>query len=945
MDMFTVDDNIVRWERSLLPLRGMARLPVLLPLAWHLRQRDGERALALAGEALALLDNAGLPDAERASAKARMALVEAENNWLHGKLDLAREQATTILDTFTALDDLAGCADSHWLLAWIAIDSGDHARSDEELAHVADSARAAGDGLRASLGEAALARWAMLKDRNLALARWGSRFDAEVAHLHPSLATWVNDFLALSASAAADFGAAAGYYIRCYETALETGQLRAAITAATNIGEDFTALNDHQSALEWMQNALDLARPTGWPRSVGACLMHTADTLRRLGQLDAARCMLEEALQILTPLANARSYAIALQYMGDLSLDLGNCEAALDAFLRLEQRAAALDQADFRSIARRGQAHALSQLNRPEEALAVATSAIALASEQQSPYNHIAALRVMALIHARHSLAPPAGMKALNPALHYMEQALEVSLGIEGHQVPGELYDAMAHEYASNGYYARAYEIALLASGAREKTHSQEATNRAIAMQVHHRTEHARNEGYHHRELAESEARRAEVLQRTSETLERLSAIGQEITTHLDASAVYQALDRHVHALLDANTFAIYLTDASGQHLNRAFGVEMGRELPDNSIPMSHPHAYSVRCLADRREIYIEDMSLAPTSEVVPGTVANMSALFIPLSVGERPIGVMTVQSGAAHAYDDLERLVFRTLCAYGAIALDNAEAYRQLQDAQAQLVSQEKLAALGSLMAGVAHELNTPIGNSLLIASTLQAKTAEIEAQMNGPGLRKSELASFIADSQKASTLVMRGLTSAADLVNSFKQVAVDRTTEQRRNFNLQQVCHEILATMMNRIRASQHTIDMEVQDSIGMDSYPGPFGQVIANFINNALLHAFDEGRCGAMRLSARMGAEGRVLVEFSDNGGGIAPQHLGRIFDPFFTTKLGQGGSGLGLSISYNIVTALLGGQITVDSSADKGTCFTLDLPLTAPAHDPACPAAIY
>jgi signal transduction histidine kinase len=315
----------------------------------------------------------------------------------------------------------------------------------------------------------------------------------------------------------------------------------------------------------------------------------------------------------------------------------------------------------------------------------------------------------------------------------------------------------------------------------------------------------------------------------------------------------------------------------------------------------------------------------------------NMSALFAPLTVGERAIGVMTVQAPQSRAYGENERMIFRTLCAYGAIALDNAEAYRQLQDAQAQLVSQEKLAALGSLMAGVAHELNTPIGNSLLIASTMQEKTAEIELLMNGPGLRRSELAGFIADSQKAAALVMRGLTSAADLVNSFKQVAVDRTTEQRRFFNLQQVCHEIIATMMNRIRAANHSIELEVPDTVGMDSYPGPFGQVITNFINNALLHAFAPGTSGKMRLSAQLHGDGRVQIDFSDDGLGIPPEHLGRIFDPFFTTQLGPGGSGLGLSISYNIVTSLLGGHITVGSGAPQGTCFTLDLPLTAPQPD--------
>ena len=548
------------------------------------------------------------------------------------------------------------------------------------------------------------------------------------------------------------------------------------------------------------------------------------------------------------------------------------------------------------------------------------------------------------MIHARHALPAPPDMAELNPALHYLHLALAVAGTIDGYILPGDLLDALAREYAQAGQYAQAYDIALQASAAREKTHSQEATNRAIAMQVHHQTEHARAEGYHHRELAASEARRAEVLQQTSATLERLSAIGQEITTHLDAAAVFQALDRHVHALLPVSTFACYMTDQSGAFLARAFGVESGKTLATNAIPLTNPNSYSVRCLLERREVYVENIIEDQNSTVVPGTLHNLSVLFVPLMVGERALGVMTVQAMHARAYGERERLIFRTLCAYGAIALDNANAYSQLKDAQTQLVSQEKLAALGALMAGVAHELNTPIGNSLLIASTMLQKTEDVARLMNGPGLRRSDLATYIEDAGRASELVMRGLTSAADLVNSFKQVAVDRTTEQRRGFNLEQVAHEIIATMMNRIRSSGHQIGFEVGSLIEMDSYPGPFGQVITNLINNALLHAFDHREHGQMALSAHRVGENRVLVVFRDNGAGIAEEHRQRVFDPFFTTKLGQGGSGLGLSISYNIVTSLLGGQITMDSGAE-GTTFTLDLPLKAPRHDPAQASGIY
>ena len=948
MEMFALEHEIAQWENALQPLRGAERIPLLLLLSWHLRQRDCARAIRLGDETRLLLPLADLGSVEREQACARLQLVQAEVAWLQGALDAAEALALQARATLCAHGDGAGCADAHWLLSSIAVDRGDHARCDAELQAASEQARSAGDSMRASLADAATARWAVLRDAPAALARWGTQFMDDSTKRPAPLAAWVHDFRGLLAHTSRDLGTAAGHYMQSYEAALESGQLRGAITAAINIGDCFASLNDHESALEWMQCALDLARPTGWPRSIGAGQTHTAETMRKLGRLGAAEELLREALHILAPVSGARTYANALFHLGELSLDKGDYDTALDAFSRLAQRAEALGQADFRSMAQRGSAHALSYLDRPDEAHQAAQRARQLAAAQGDAMHQVAALRVLAMLHARHELPPPAGMQERNPALHFLHQALQVAASIDGYVPPGELLDALAREYAHAGDYARAYDIALDAGVAREKSHTQQATNRAIAMQVHHQTEHARSEGYHHRELAASEARRAEVLQQTSDTLERLSAIGQEITTHLDASAVFQVLDRHVHALLPVNTFAVYMLDPAGTALRRAHGMEAGRPLPDNAIPLSNPRAYSVRCLLGRREVYIAQVPPRRHAYTVPGTLHNQSVLYVPLMVGERVLGVMTVQACQANAYGERERLIFRTLCAYGAIALDNASAYRQLQDAQAQLVSQEKLAALGSLMAGVAHELNTPIGNSLLIASTMQQKTEDVERLMNGPGLRRSDLASYIEDAGKASALVMRGLHSAADLVNSFKQVAVDRTTEQRRQFDLQQVSNEIIATVMNRIRSSGHRIEMEIDFGIAMDSYPGPFGQVITNLINNALLHAFDQhndgsASTGRMRLSATV--EGaRVQIVFEDNGGGIAEQHLSRIFDPFFTTKLGQGGSGLGLSISYNIVTALLGGGIQVASSP-AGTRFTLDLPLVAPRIDAATPANIY
>lgn len=254
-----------------------------------------------------------------------------------------------------------------------------------------------------------------------------------------------------------------------------------------------------------------------------------------------------------------------------------------------------------------------------------------------------------------------------------------------------------------------------------------------------------------------------------------------------------------------------------------------------------------------------------------------------------------------------------------------------QLNQTQQQMLQSEKMAALGSLVAGVAHELNTPIGNCLMTASTQQDETEIMVGKVAGQAVRRSDLNSYISQTQQASTLIMRNLRAAADLVSSFKQVAVDRASEQRRCFNLAQASQEIVATIMNQIRKGAHSLTLDISPDIEMDSYPGPLGQVIINLINNALLHGFDGRRGGHICLSASLIDEQHVRLVLHDDGAGIPALHMARIFEPFFTTKLGQGGSGLGLHISYNIVNSVLGGQIHVTSSPESGTSFTLDLPL--------------
>ena len=932
MKMFADHEQVMRLQTQLANLRTdniQAAQLARIELAWHLRQRDTAQALRLLQDVRSTPLNP--PDARL---EARMQLIEGEAKWLFAELDAAIALAERALETFLHLHDSNGIADAHWLRAVIAIDQGRHVAGDVAFEAAATCARAAGDTLRLDLIEATLARWAVFREPVAAIARWSQRFPADGQERAPEVTAWVQDFRSLAAAQTSDFARAIEHGVATLQAAQESGQLRLAIITCTNIGEDFFRLNDHQSALEWMQRGLDLARPTGWPRSIGACLMHTAEAMRHLGQFTVAQQLLEQALLTLAPLANARPYAISLQYLGNLALDQHDYQLALETFERLQQRADVLAQSDFQIDSRRGQAHALSQLGQPQAALTAAHAGLQIAREQRDTFRQVAILHVLSGIHAHHPDITVESKSPPNPALYYLLQAVEVAATIEGFTIPGELLDALAQAYANAGNFEQAFATSLQAHSAWKKIHNQDATNRAIALQVKHQTERAHAESEHLRQLAVVEARRAQASQQTSDMLSHLSSIGQEITTHLNTGAVFAALDRHVKALLDVNSLAIYLLEPDGRTLVRSFCHDGERLLPLCQVEVDDPQADCARCVRERRELTVHYESANDPTNLVPGSLPSLSSLFAPLIVGERMVGVISVQSLRQHAYGEREWLIFRTLCAYGAIALDNADAYRQLQQAQAQLVEQEKMAALGSLVAGVAHELNTPIGNSLIIASTLADKSDAIDEKIQGPGMKRSDLTNFINDTRHASTLIQRGLNSAVDLLHSFKQVAVDRTTANRRPFDLQQTCHEIVATMMNQIRKSGHGLHIDIVPGITLNSYPGPFGQVLTNLINNALLHAFDDQQQGDMWLSGQMLASGTVSIQFRDNGCGIAEPNLCRIFDPFFTTKLGRGGSGLGLSISYNIVTSLLKGNIRVQSTPGSGTTFLLELPLEAP-----------
>ncbi len=264
------------------------------------------------------------------------------------------------------------------------------------------------------------------------------------------------------------------------------------------------------------------------------------------------------------------------------------------------------------------------------------------------------------------------------------------------------------------------------------------------------------------------------------------------------------------------------------------------------------------------------------------------------------------------------------------------SQALETLRSAQSELVQSEKLASLGAMVAGISHELNTPIGNTLTVASTLHDRVAELRQAAEKGQLRRSTLNDFLAQLEDMSGLIARSSGRAADLIESFKQVAVDRTTERRRVFGLRELCHDIVASLKAGMRKAQVDISLDIPDSLQCDGYPGPLGQILTNLVQNAIVHAFGERTDGRIAIAATVDASSpspTVVLTVTDDGVGMSEYTRSRAFDPFFTTRMGQGGSGLGLSISHRLATTTLQGSLTIASTPGAGCCFTLRMPQRA------------
>lgn len=275
-------------------------------------------------------------------------------------------------------------------------------------------------------------------------------------------------------------------------------------------------------------------------------------------------------------------------------------------------------------------------------------------------------------------------------------------------------------------------------------------------------------------------------------------------------------------------------------------------------------------------------------------------------------------------------QFVMRDVSERKKIEKDLQESLENLKSAQTQLVQSEKMAALGGLVAGVAHEINTPLGVGITAASFLNDKTTKCANLYVSGNLKRSDLEKYIENATESSTMILTNLNRAAELVRSFKQVAADQTNEERRSFNLRKTIEEILFALRPKFKRTNHTITVHCPDELILDNYPGVFSQIVTNLVMNSLIHGFENMESGEIEFNIWV-EDDTLVFSYNDNGKGMDAKTLEKSFDPFFTTNRSHGGTGLGMHILYNLVTQTLRGQIEYTSAPGKGVLFLFRIPI--------------
>jgi len=417
--------------------------------------------------------------------------------------------------------------------------------------------------------------------------------------------------------------------------------------------------------------------------------------------------------------------------------------------------------------------------------------------------------------------------------------------------------------------------------------------------------------------------------------LSLLQVLGRQITASLDLKEILQQLKSSLQQLMDVHVLAIGVVRPEQQILEFNYWLENGEVMPPFELMLAGNPNLAAVCFNEQREVWTHQrQDFLQYLPAIPQPMVGepmQSVLYLPLTVKGEQVGCLTLQSPQQHAFQNAQVDLLRTLCSTIAIAVANANVVARLQQTRQQLVMQEKMASLGGLVAGVAHEINTPLGICVTAASHLRHELQQLAEAQQARRLTVQQFSDFLASAESSSEMLVANTQRAASLVQSFKQVAVDKAAIQVRELDLGQYFAEVLQTLQPELSKARCQLDYQSPAALWLTADAGILAQLLTHLVMNSIQHAFlpqQQQRLITLVLS-QQGQQ--LLIQYSDNGQGMVAEQLSRLFEPFFTTKRHQGFSGLGSHIVYNLVTVELQGNIQVRSEAGKGLIYRILLPL--------------
>ncbi|MDP4530142.1 ATP-binding protein [Alkalimonas delamerensis] len=424
-----------------------------------------------------------------------------------------------------------------------------------------------------------------------------------------------------------------------------------------------------------------------------------------------------------------------------------------------------------------------------------------------------------------------------------------------------------------------------------------------------------------------------DALEASNKDLMLLQQIGREITASLQLDQVLSRCHQMLSELIDVHVMVIGLYRPQLEQIEFVFWQENGQQLPNFSIDAKDSEVLASLCFNRGQEIQVSQRSdFYKYFSSMPQPLCGepmQSVLYIPLMANQQAVGVFSVQSPNPNAYSASQLDLLRTLASTIAIAVVNADTFTRLQQTQQQLVTQEKMASLGGLVAGVAHEINTPLGICVTATSHLKAEFEQVYSAFAEKKLQQSQFKRFLQHLHDGLKILEVNTERAAALVQSFKQVSVDQSADGSRDIELSGYLQDVLLSLQPQLKTIACQFELNCPENIEWTTDAGALAQILTNLVMNSIRHAFAETT--EPKISLTVSRQGQQLqLDYRDNGCGMGPDDLKRLFEPFYTTKRSLGGTGLGAHIVYNLVTVRFKGQIEVQSAPGQGLHYRLTLP---------------